>query len=121
MSWRLAITIVGIPFAIYFAVRWAFFAQAIVIEGESSSGATDLERAHRARALVADLGILFVVGLLASLPTGAVSAVFSAAAPIAGSLASAVVAVIVLPFSAGAATLLFFDLQSRERERVSIA
>ena len=67
------------------------------------------------------LGILFVVGLLASIPSGVVSLIFSAAAPVAGNLASAVVAVVVLPFSAAAATLLFFDLQSRESERASIA
>jgi len=117
----LGITIVGIPFAVYFMVRWAFFAQAIVIEGESSSGATSLSARVVKGNWWRTLGILFIVGLLASLPTGAVTLIFSAAAPIAGSLASAVVAVIALPFSAGAATLLFFDLQSRERERVSIA
>jgi hypothetical protein len=49
-----------------------------------------------------------------------VTLIFSAATPIAGSLASAVVGAIVLPFSAGASTLLFFDLQSRERERAAM-
>jgi hypothetical protein len=116
----LGITIVGIPFAIYVMIRWAFFAQAIVIEGESSSGATSLSARLVQGRWWRTLGILFIIGLLASVPAAAVSFVFSAAAPIAGSLASAVVAVIVFPFSAGAATLLFFDLQSRERERVSI-
>ena len=117
----LAITIVGIPFAIYVMIRWAFFAQAIVIEGESSSEATSLSARLVQGRWWRTLGILFIIGLLASVPAAAVSFVFSAAAPIAGSLASAVVAVIVFPFSAGAATLLFFDLQSREHERVSIA
>ena len=31
----LAITVIGIPFAIYFAVRWSFYAQAVLIEGTS--------------------------------------------------------------------------------------
>jgi hypothetical protein len=66
-------------------------------------------------------GILLVIGLLAAIPTFLVSAVFAPAAPIAGSLASSVVAVVVLPFSAAAATLLFFDLSSREHERVGVA
>ena len=117
----LSITIVGIPFAVYFAIRWAFFTQAIIIEGESSSGATDLSARLVAGSWWRTFGILFVVGLLAALPIGVVSVTFAAATPIAAGLASAVVSVVALPFSAGAATLLFFDLQSRERERVSIA
>lgn len=117
----LFITIVGIPFAIYFAIRWAFVAQAIVIEGESSSGAMELSARVVKGSWWRTLGILIIVGLLASLPIGAVTLLFSAATPIAGGLASAVAAAVALPFSAGAGTLLFFDLQSRERERVSIA
>jgi hypothetical protein len=117
----LGITIVGIPFAIYFMVRWAFFAQAIVIEGESSTGATDLSARVVQGCWWRTLGILLILGLLASLPSAAIALVFSAATPIAASLASTVVAAIVFPFSASATTLLFFDLQSRERERVSIA
>jgi hypothetical protein len=117
----LCVTIIGIPFAIYLAVRWAFFAQAIVIEDESSNGATDLSGHLVQGQWWRTFGILLIVGLLASLPTGAVTLVFSAATPVAGGLASAVVAAIVVPFSAGAATLLFFDLQSREREHVSVS
>jgi len=117
----LGITIVGIPFAIYLVIRWAFFTQAIVIEGESSSGATSLSARIVQGHWWRTLGILFIVGLLAGLPAAAVTLLFSAAAPVAASLASAVVGAIVLPFSAGAETLLFFDLQSRERQRVSIA
>jgi hypothetical protein len=117
----LGITIVGIPFAIYFMVRWAFFTQAIVIEGESSSGATNVSARIVQGCWWRTLGVLFVLGLLASLPAGVITLIFSAAVPIAGNLASAVVAVMVFPFSASATTLLFFDLQSRERERVSIA
>jgi hypothetical protein len=117
----LAITIVGIPFAIYFVIRWAFFAQAVIIEGKSWTEATTLSGNVVRGSWWRTLGILFVVGLLASLPAAAVSLIFSAAAPVAASLAVSVVGVIALPFSAAAETLLFFDLQSRERERVSIA
>ena len=116
----LGITVVGIPFAIYFMVRWVFFTQAIAIENESSSGATDLSSRIVQGHWWRTLGVLFVLGLLASLPAGAVALIFSAAAPIAGSLASAVVSVIALPFSAAATTLLFFDLQSREREQIGV-
>ncbi len=117
----LCITVVGIPFAVYFLVRWAFVTQTVIIEGQSGHGAMELSAGVVQGCWWRTLGVLFILGLLASFPTGAVSLLFSAAAPVAGSLASAVVAVIVLPFSATASTLLFFDLQSRERERVSIA
>jgi len=116
----LFITIVGIPFAIYFTIRWMFIAQAIVIEGESSSGAMELSARVVKGSWWRTFGILFIVGLLASLPIGAVTLLFSAATPIAGGLASAVAAAIALPFSAGAGTLLFFDLQARDRQRMGI-
>ena len=35
----LAITIIGIPFAIYFAARWGFYAQAVLIEETSATNA----------------------------------------------------------------------------------
>ena len=35
----LAITVVGIPFALYFATRWGFYAQAVLIEGTSAMNA----------------------------------------------------------------------------------
>jgi hypothetical protein len=117
----LGITIVGIPFAIYFMVRWVFFTQTIIIDGETSGNAT-MASAHIVQgSWWRTFGILIMVGVLASLPAAAVSLLFSAASPVAANLASAVVAVIVFPFSAGALTLLFFDLSSRERERSATA
>ncbi len=117
----LGVTIIGIPFAIYYVVRWAFFVQAIVVEGASFGEATSVSANAVKGYWWRTLGILLVLGLLASLPSAAVALIFSSAAVVAASLASAVVAVIVFPFSAVATTLLFFDLQSRERERVGIA
>ena len=35
----LAITIIGIPFAIYFLVRWGFYGQAVLVEGTSATHA----------------------------------------------------------------------------------
>jgi len=115
----LSVTIIGIPFAAYFAIRWAFFSQAIVIDGRSAKEAPEASARIVEGFWWRTFGILLVIGLLAAIPTFLVSAVFAPAAPVAGNLASAVVAVVVLPFSAAAATLLFFDLSSRERERVS--
>ena len=35
----LAITVIGIPFAIYFATRWGFYSQTVLIEGTSATNA----------------------------------------------------------------------------------
>ena len=35
----LAVTIVGIPFALYFAVRWGFFVETLLLEGVSARDA----------------------------------------------------------------------------------
>jgi hypothetical protein len=115
------VTIVGIPLAVYLFVRWVFLPQAIAVDDRSSDEAlafsARIVKGHWWRTF----GILLVVLLLASLPAIAVAILFASAAPIAYGLASAVVAVIVLPFMAGASTLLYFDLRSRERERGAIA
>ncbi len=61
----LAITVIGIPFAIYFGTRWAFYAQAVLIEETSVTNAL-----RRSRELVTGtwwrvFGILFAIFLLA--------------------------------------------------------
>jgi len=147
----LFITVIGIPFGIYLAVRWVFFSQVIMTESESTLQAIDLQHlpisgpnwkrtgplaayergfSSQASAISARLvegvwwrtfGGLLIVNVVAGIPALAVQLAFFAASPIGAALASAVVAVIVFPFTATAYTLLFFDLQSRERERVSIA
>ena len=40
----LAITVIGIPFAIYFVTRWGFYAQAVLIEGTSATNALKRSR-----------------------------------------------------------------------------
>ena len=61
----LAITIIGIPFAIYFAARWGFYSQAVLIEETSATNAL-----RRSSELVKGtwwrvFGILFAIFLLA--------------------------------------------------------
>ena len=41
----LAVTIIGIPFAIYFGTRWGFYAQAVLIERTSATNALKRSRA----------------------------------------------------------------------------
>ena len=61
----LAITVIGIPFAIYFAARWGFYAQAVLIEETSATHAL-----RRSSELVKGtwwrvFGILFAIFVLA--------------------------------------------------------
>ena len=60
----LAITIIGIPFAIYFGIRWGFYAQAVLIEETSATNAL-----KRSRELVRGswwyvLGVMLAIFLL---------------------------------------------------------
>jgi hypothetical protein len=117
----ISVTIVGIPFAIYLSVRWAFVSQAVVIENQSPRAAVSLSNRIVEGHWWRTFGIILVIVLLSSVVSGVVGLVLSPVATVAATLANSVVAVVVTPFAAGANTLLFFDLQSRERERVSIA
>lgn len=117
----IAMTIVGIPFAIYLGVRWFFIAQAVVIENTNSGDALSLSADIVKGSWWRTFGIVIIVSLLATVPSFGVGALFAWATPIASALISAVIATIVRPFTAGAFTLLFFDLFSRENQRVGVA
>jgi hypothetical protein len=117
----LSITIIGIPFAIYLGIRWSFFPQAVVIEGRDSGDALSLSADIVKGSWWRTFGIVIIVSLLAAIPSFGVGALFAWAAPIASALIGAVIATIVRPFTAGAFTLLFFDLSSRESQDVSVA
>lgn len=111
-----AVTVVGIPLAVYLLVRWIFFPQTVAIDDLGSKDAADLSARIVKGQWWRTFGILLVVWALAGLPALAVAVLFAPAAVIASGLASAAVAVIILPFVAVASTLLYYDLRSRERE-----
>ena len=103
---------------VYLTVRWALFPQAVVIENFASGGAmsysTSLVKGHWWRTF----GVVAAVTAAALLPGGIIGRIVPS---VASAIAVTVIDLVVIPFAAGAYTLLFFDLQSRERERVSIA
>ena len=147
----LCLTVVGIPFAMYLLVRWIMFTPVIMTQSDSTLQEVDVntllqsgpkwarsgilgmfERRFSSRASAMSarivegfwwrtLGILVVIYILANVPTGLVGVAALNAPPVGSSLLSAVALVMVLPFMLIAYTLLFFDLQSRERERASVA
>ena len=111
------ITVVGIPWGIYRAVRWVFLAQVIMIEGKRGE-----EILARSAELVQGrwwntLGRLLVVALVVSIPVGLLQQAFIEAAPgVVGTVLSSATGFITVPFGIIALSLMFFDLQSRKGE-----
>lgn len=117
----LAITIVGIPFAIYLAVRWAFLVQAVMLEDTRPAEALTLSSRMVSGYWWRTLGIILVIGILTSVPIFVVSVIFALAPLLVSGIINAIMAALILPFAGAAYTLLFFDLQAREASRASIA
>ncbi len=118
----MAITVIGIPFAIYFGVSWALLSQTIVLEGNSIGGAS-----QRSRELVQGywwktLGLFLVVLLLIAIVGGIVGGVFVAVVSgadyetkrIVTGVAQLIVGVLLTPIQIVATTLLFYDLKIRK-------
>lgn len=106
----MSITVVGIPFAIYFGVRWALALHAVVVENAGSREA--LSRSSR---LVEGswwrvLGILLVMAIIVGAITSAASWVLGFI-PIIGEL---IVTVLATPLAIIPPTLLYYDLRARE-------
>jgi hypothetical protein len=102
----MAITIIGIPVAIYFGVRWAFVLQAILIEGsgitESLSRSSNLVEGNWWRVF----GIMLVVSLIVWGISFFVSLI-----PVIGSIIGVVVST---PIMVAGQTLLYYDLRHRK-------
>lgn len=100
----LAITVIGIPFAIYLAIRWIFVGQSILLEGASSryalSRSSDLVRGNWWRVF----GFMFVLGII-----GAISGIVLRLIPF-----GAIIGTILLtPMGLTTLTLLYYDLRIR--------
>jgi len=117
----IAMTIVGIPFAVYLWIRWSFFSQAVVIENQAPREAISLSERIVKGSWWRTFGILLIVGLLVFIPSGVPGMILAPVSYEASILMNTVMGVIVTPFGVIASTLLFFDLSSREKQRVSDA
>jgi hypothetical protein len=105
---------------VYFLVRWAFYVQAVVIEDADSPGALGTSAQIVKGAWWRAFGILFTTAIIVTvihLPNLLIT--YTVSRP-AGQVLAAIVGAPLQPFGAGVVTLLFFDLSSRESERVSI-
>lgn len=129
----MGITIVGIPFAIHFALRWFFAQQTIVLENARPSIAIGISsRAVRGRWWWV-LGVILVIAILSWVPVVVLSLPLSliqtgirelgdAPDKVFGVLRNFITAVafaFIQPIFVIGQTLLYFDLRTKERERAS--
>jgi hypothetical protein len=112
------LTLIGLPLAIWLAIRWSLLAQAVALEDESALGSLRhsgrLVRGSwwRAASLTAFVtGIALLLGPL----VGTLLLFVSNASFDVINLASDLVYVVALPFAAIATTYLYFDLGARRR------
>jgi len=102
----MSITIIGIPFVIYFGVRWTFILQAVSLEHVGAKAALS-----RSSALVKGnwwrvLGIVLVVGILAAVVSAILAQIPVVGGIIGGTLSTTIVII--------GATLLYYDLRVRK-------
>jgi len=111
-----AITIIGIPLAIYRGVRWLFVEQAVILDGTSARAALAYSADGVQGSWWRTLGIVLLIGTITGIAAAIVTIPFAFAPPLLSGSVSAIVNAALLPFNAIALTLLYCDLQARRQE-----
>jgi len=111
----MAITIIGIPFAVYFSIRWFGIPQAVILEAKSPrqaiSRSSDLVKNNWWRVF----GSLIVLGLIA----GAIGSILGVTLGLIPWIGESLATILVTPISITGFTLLYYDLVFR-REGYSL-
>jgi len=114
----MAITIVGLPFAVWKLVGWSFVGQEVLFTDkslrEAFRGSSELVRGrwwHALRVVAFLVAILFVAG-----PVLTLGLIFTPLPFLAINLLGALIFSLLLPYVVIAQTLLYFDLQARAEE-----
>jgi len=110
------ITIVGIPWAIQRAIRWAFTQQTIMLENANWEDALGRSADVVIGSWWRTFGILLLIGIVAGVPVGIVTGVLVFAPVLVSSTVSATVQALISPLASIAATLLYFDLKVRKQD-----
>ena len=106
----MAVTIIGIPAAIYFAVTWTFIWQAALLEGFGPRAALSRSSAIVRQNWWRVLGIMLVVGIIA----GAIGAVLEAIPVVGSTIGATIGSILSTPVAITGATLLYYDLRVRK-------
>ena len=112
----LVVTIIGIPFGVYFYFAWQFVQQEIIFKDagmrDAFSGSHAIVRGHWLRT-VAMIGLLTLLALVAG-PVLGIILIFLNFSPTLVNLIGSVVYGLLIPYVAIGRTLLYFDLEARE-------
>jgi hypothetical protein len=114
----MAITVIGIPFAIYFYIAWQFVQQEILFNNCSIRDA--LKRSHELVRgnwwrTVRVAGVLWLIGVVTG-PVLGFFLIFATLSAVLVNLIGSVVFALLIPYIAMGRTLLYFDLEARETE-----
>jgi hypothetical protein len=120
----MALTVIGLPFAIWKLVGWSFVGQEVLFTDkslrEAFRGSSQLVRGrwwHAVRVVVFLVALLFVAG-----PVLTLGLIFTPLPFLAINLLGALIFSLLIPYAAIGQTLLYFDLQKRaeEEQRVGL-
>ena len=117
----LAMTIIGIPFGIYFAFRWSLFCQCIMVEGYNAKGAMSRSRQlverswWRVFGIEAVLWILtFLIAFIPVFGLGKLLGTLIETTQLMTSILEIALTIITTPILLIGTTLLYFDLRIRK-------
>ncbi len=112
----LVVTVIGIPFAVYYFIRTSLFAQSCVLEDESVTGSlrasTRLTRRHWWRTF-GFTTFVSVIAILSGPLLGVLILLLTAQSLTFIDITGSIVYTLVVPYAAIALTLYYFDLQMR--------
>jgi hypothetical protein len=112
----LVVTIIGIPFGLYFYFAWQFVQQEIIFKDarmrDAFSGSHAIVRGHWLRT-VAMIGLLTLLAVVAG-PVLGIFLIFLNFSPTLVNLIGSVIYGLLIPYVAIGRTLLYFDLEARE-------
>jgi len=112
----LVLIVIGIPFAIYYYIRTSLFAQACVLEDETTIGSLHASGGLTRRHWWRTFGITALVNVIAILSgplIGVLILLFTARSLVFINTIGAIIYALVVPYAAIALTLYYFDLQER--------
>jgi hypothetical protein len=115
----LSVTLIGIPWAMWFATRWGFLEQAVLLEGEHGPGARKLSTRLVDGQVLRTFGSITTISLtgIAIGPViGASLVLLTSASLVYVNVVSSVLYLALIPFVGIALTLLYYDLKVTDTE-----
>ncbi|HXH21571.1 MAG TPA: hypothetical protein VNN10_06045 [Dehalococcoidia bacterium] len=112
----LAVTVIGLPVAVFFFIRWVFAPQHVILEGSDAVNALRSSAALTAGRWWVTFGRVAVVGLLIVVVNMTILSLIVSASYVLYALVSAIIGAFTAPYFSIALTLMYFDLKLRKAE-----